>query len=241
VPRPPPGTLTVTPSTGLRHEDVVRVSGTGWPLSVGWIDVLTCAAGAEPGDVCPSVGGLFDPGADEAFAGDARPRVVVPDPDGGDGYVRCDSAPGACVLVAAPAIAPDLWSAPVPLEFEPVPTVVPVITPLAVTAPEGDAGTSTAYVPVALSEPSLEPVTVHYQTFDAPALPWAAVSGEDYTATSGTITFPPLETSAGIAVEVHGDTLAEGDEMALVALTDPVGGTIGGYSGIGGVVIPAED
>jgi hypothetical protein len=241
VPTPPAGTLSVTPTTGLADQQVLRATGTGWARSMGPVEVSVCAAGAAPGEPCNSVSALTDTRQDGTFAADVHAPIEFTDPAGGPDTVRCDSAPGACVLVASPWAAPAVRSAPVPLEFAYVPPVVPVVLPLAVTVVEGDTGPTTADVPVVLSQPTRVPVTVAYQTFDAPALGWVATSGADYTPTSGTLTFAPGQTQATIPVAVHGDTSVEGGEMALVAVTDPVGATVGGFSGIGGASITDDD
>jgi hypothetical protein len=76
---------------------------------------------------------------------------------------------------------------------------------------EGDSGTSPVTVNIKLSNPSLDPVTVNYQTFDADAL-----AGVDYVATSGSVTFAPNVTTMPITVQVIGDTLAEFNEKFIV-------------------------
>jgi uncharacterized repeat protein (TIGR01451 family) len=83
---------------------------------------------------------------------------------------------------------------------------------------EGDGGTTPALFEVSLSSPSLVPVTVDYATADG-----TATAGSDYDAASGTLTFAPGETTKTIAVQVHGDTAPEGDEVFLVSLSNPVG------------------
>jgi hypothetical protein len=53
-----------------------------------------------------------------------------------------------------------------------------------------------------------------------------AVAGQDYNATSGTVTFPAGSTSADVVVQVRGDTIDEPDETFFVNLSNPIGGTI---------------
>ncbi len=79
----------------------------------------------------------------------------------------------------------------------------------------------TASVPVTLSAPSGRPVTVDFATADGTAL-----SGQDYTAGSGTITFAPGVTSTPVDVTVSADTAYESDETFLVTLTNPSNATI---------------
>jgi sugar lactone lactonase YvrE len=82
---------------------------------------------------------------------------------------------------------------------------------------EGNSGTKTFALPVNLSNPSVQTVTVNYSTADG-----TAVAGSDYVATSGTLTFAPGVTSNFINVAVNGDTVVEPDETLLVKLSNPV-------------------
>ena len=59
-------------------------------------------------------------------------------------------------------------------------------------------------------------MTVDYATRD-----YSALAGEDYVATSGTLTFDPGQTSKTISVEILGDTNVEPDEELIVELTNP--------------------
>jgi chitinase len=80
---------------------------------------------------------------------------------------------------------------------------------------EGYYGTTTVYAfTVRLSMPSSEEVIVGYETVDG----WA-LAGEDYAATSGSVTFAPGETEKVIYVEVFGDDYYEGDEYFSIGLT----------------------
>lgn len=87
--------------------------------------------------------------------------------------------------------------------------------------PEGDSGTSLLTLTVNLSESSTQPITVHYQTADD-----TAIAGQDYTATTGTLTFAPGETTKAIAIPMLGDTLDEPDETLLVTLDTPTHATL---------------
>ncbi|NUQ65589.1 MAG: proprotein convertase P-domain-containing protein [Pirellulales bacterium] len=75
---------------------------------------------------------------------------------------------------------------------------------------------------VSLSQPSNQPVTVSYATVE-----WTAKAGQDYTATSGSVTFAPQETSKPIAVPILDDAIREsGDglvsgETFSVRLSNP--------------------
>ena len=81
---------------------------------------------------------------------------------------------------------------------------------------------------VTLAQPSNQTVTVQYATSNG-----TATGGDDYVATTGTLTFAPGETSKTISVVVLGDTVAEGAESFLVTLSSPTGATVGDGIGTG--------
>lgn len=86
----------------------------------------------------------------------------------------------------------------------------PAVTPFGVLVnTEGDTGSTTWQLPVYLSEPLAEPVTVDYQTLDGITSPGLATSGSDFVSTSGTLTFAPGETVQYVDIEILGDTIAD--------------------------------
>jgi CSLREA domain-containing protein len=86
---------------------------------------------------------------------------------------------------------------------------------------EGNSGTATATFTVSLSGQSSQTVTVLYATANV-----TATAGSDYVATSGTLTFLPLETIKTIPVAVNSDINFEPDETFVVNLSNPVNATI---------------
>ncbi len=100
----------------------------------------------------------------------------------------------------------------------------PKIHPGGVGVMEGDSGTVTAEVPVSLSAPSTQPVTVDWATFDNGGA-GVATAGVDYAAASGSVTFAPGETTATVSITVYGDTIAETPlvwgEWILVSFSNP--------------------
>ena len=86
---------------------------------------------------------------------------------------------------------------------------------------EGRKGTRRLNLNVTLSSSSSDVVTVSYATADGTAL-----ANADYTATSGTLTFLPGETSRTISVGIKGDLKSEPDETFTVELSNAVGATI---------------
>ncbi|MYI80420.1 MAG: hypothetical protein F4060_10835, partial [Holophagales bacterium] len=95
---------------------------------------------------------------------------------------------------------------------------------------EGAAGESaTMTFEVTLSEISTLNVTVDYAEGGGTATP-----GEDYTAVaSGTLTFPPGDTSRTIDVTVLGDNDAEPDETVVIELSGPTNAPLGVATGTG--------
>ena len=90
---------------------------------------------------------------------------------------------------------------------------------------------------VTLSAASTTPVTVAYSTVDG-----TAKAGLDYTATSGTLTFPANVTSETITVPVLSDAALTSSETLSVLLSLPSGATIAQSKGAGtinpAVVVP---
>ena len=70
---------------------------------------------------------------------------------------------------------------------------------------------------VRLSNPSVETVSVNYQTVDGTAL-----AGVDYISTNGTLTYAPLETVKNISIQVLGDVQFEPSEFFTVGFSNPV-------------------
>lgn len=80
---------------------------------------------------------------------------------------------------------------------------------------EGNRGTKSLSFTIKLSAAYDQSVTVNYATSDG-----SAIAGEDYVATSGTVTFAPGETSKTIVVQIKGDKKKEADEWFMVNLSD---------------------
>nr|MCW1957125.1 glycosyl hydrolase family 18 protein [Mycobacterium sp.] len=102
----------------------------------------------------------------------------------------------------------------------------PVVTPPSIsignsTVTEGNSGTSTAAFAVNLSKAATTTVTVGYSTANG-----TATAGQDYTASTGTLTFAPGVTSQTVNVAVTGDTAVESSETFTVTLANPVGASL---------------
>ena len=82
-----------------------------------------------------------------------------------------------------------------------------------------EAANATVDFTVTLSRGASETVTVDYATSDG-----TATAGEDYTSTSGTLTFAAGETSKTVQVPVLDDSIDEGEETFTLTLSNASGG-----------------
>ncbi|MBD2072959.1 DUF4347 domain-containing protein [Phormidium sp. FACHB-592] len=105
----------------------------------------------------------------------------------------------------------------------------PTISINSVSQTEGNIGTTPYAFTASLSHASDETVTINYATANGTA----TLADNDYTATSGTLTFAPGTTSQTITVLGKGDSLIEANETFLVNLTAPTSGTIATGTGTG--------
>ena len=79
-----------------------------------------------------------------------------------------------------------------------------------------------ATVTVRLSAASDYAVTVDYATSDG-----TATAGADYSATGGTLTFAPGQTSLTFSVPIDDDLLPEANETVKLTLSNPVNAGLG--------------
>ncbi len=106
-----------------------------------------------------------------------------------------------------------------------------------VSQPEGDT-TNTMLFTVTLSNPSSTDITVNFATQDGTA----TTAGNDYTATSGTLTFAANSTASQIVtVTILGDQLTESDEDFQVVLSNPQGATLDSSQGMATGTIQNDD
>jgi hypothetical protein len=113
-------------------------------------------------------------------------------------------------------------------------SVTPVVLPDIGSVAEGDSGTTALQVPVSLSLPSTQPVTVQWNTEFVTGAPGnQADPATDYVPSSGTFTFAPGQTTGSVTIPVNGDVLIEPDEYVVVSFHDPTNATVGGFWGLG--------
>jgi hypothetical protein len=85
---------------------------------------------------------------------------------------------------------------------------------------EGNTGSAPADFQVTLTRAAAFTVTVDYEAVNGP-VQGGATAGVDFTATAGTLTFAPGETSKTVTVPILGDEIYEGDETFTFRLTNP--------------------
>jgi hypothetical protein len=125
------------------------------------------------------------------------------------------------------------------IQFAPTP---PLVIPGTASVHEGNSGTVALHLPVTLSYPSTQTVTVQWATLFVPGAPdFQADPATDYTPASGTVTFTPGQTVQSVTISVHGDTLVEPNEYFAVQFRNPTNAAIGGYYGLGGGGILNDD
>ncbi len=99
-----------------------------------------------------------------------------------------------------------------------------LLSPSGVGVTEGDSGSFEALVPIRLSGPLPEAITVDYEAWPG-AGTGRATLGEDFTGASGTLTIPAGETVGHVPVQIIGDTVAEPDflwgEWGYVRFSNP--------------------
>ena len=103
----------------------------------------------------------------------------------------------------------------------PPPPPVPTLSIADGSVLEGKKGTRRLHLNVTLSWSSSDVVTVGYATAAGTAL-----ANSDYTATSGTLTFLPGQTSGTISISIKGDREREPNETFTVQLSSAVGATL---------------
>lgn len=102
-----------------------------------------------------------------------------------------------------------------------------------VTDAEGNAGATQFDFAVTLSAASATPVTVDWTSADG----LATTADNDYSPSSGTLTFDPGDPlTQSISIAVQGDTAVEPDETFVVGLSNPSGATLTDAQGTGTIL-----
>ncbi len=119
------------------------------------------------------------------------------------------------------------------LNGAPLGSALPSLAISDASAVEPSSGSTLLNFPVKLSAASNTPVSVHYTTVDG-----SAIAGSDYTATSGTLTFAPGQTSQTISVPILASSTASGTETFQVRLSSPTGASLNATLATGTIQAP---
>jgi subtilisin family serine protease len=107
----------------------------------------------------------------------------------------------------------------------------PIVTIANVSMPEGNFGTPVMRFLVTLATAATRQTSVAFTTTNG-----TAIAGEDYLAAKGAVVFRAGETAKTVDVRLVGDTRVESDETLTVALSNPVGLTLGIATATGTIV-----
>ena len=107
-------------------------------------------------------------------------------------------------------------------------------------------GTADLAVAVTLSAPSNRTVTAKWTTLHVPGAAANPVLGPqaplaDYTASSGTVTFAPGQTTGVVHIPVISDSSPGPDEYVLVSFSNATNASVGGFWGLGFGVITHDE
>jgi len=149
-----------------------------------------------------------------AFATGSSPSGVAVGDFNGDGRIDVAATTGGSNTVSV-LLNDGNWGPEVP------PPPPPLLRIGHAMVTEENVGTADARFTVTLSAASDRDVTFRYATADG-----TATAGVDYAAASGLVTIPAGQTSATIAVAVHGDRIFESSESFSVLLTEPTDAVI---------------
>ena len=208
-------------SVGAEIEYRYEVSNSGTVTLTGAVTITDDTVSGITCDVLPD--GVLGPGAETTCAG--RYRVQQGDVDAGEVESRASATLDG--VTTAEATARVRWRADQQ-------RVVPVVTVSATRAAES---VGTVELQVRLSVASAQTVTVDYETEDD-----SAIAGEDYTETSGTLTFGPGATARTIEVVVIDDAEDEQEETFEVTLSGAWNATLsGGQAELTGTATIADD
>lgn len=239
---PPPdprGSITIDPFRQYGAGTPVTVTGSGFRPDAT-IDVYQCTTDpTTPADCATPLRRLTSDGSGSFVTSSGLVVSGSITPPGGS-TTSCYEPSGDCVLAVAEAQDFTGTVVTVPLvDVGPVPTVNPGIGVVT----EGDDGSPVLEISVTLTNDWHEPIEVPWSTLFSDS--WDPVvradPGVDYTATSGTVTFAPLETEQSVLVPIIPDTTPETSELLIVGFVQPPNANMNGFWGLGFGAILDDD
>ena len=137
----------------------------------------------------------------------------LPNVPAAGGLVDCADPATNCVVGAADVN--DVAGTVVGVSIAFAPPPVPTVVAHANAGSEGNSGTTNLFLPMTITNPNLQSITVPWTTVFVPGAPGnQADPATDYTPSSGTVTFPSGAADGQDAtVSVNGDTLIEPDRV----------------------------
>ncbi len=219
------------PSVGLVGQQVVQVSGLGFtpnaefrvrqcwvPFTYPWLERCTHGKIVESS----SSGVVMTPLV-------VRRRLTRP-----ESITTCGDGGTPCFVIVQRSDEPT-ERAMMMISFTGRTFERPKLVPLAVTVSE-DVGIAMVRIRLDANPDRL----VSAAAFDWHTLPWTANASDFQAANRSTLISPYLPV-VYLPVKIIDDPIAETDEVALVQVTDTVNAGIGGYNGVGAVVIIDND
>ena len=230
-PPPPPDLPDLTIDDVSVAEDAGNAEFTVTADTTSTIDITVVYAtddeSATAGDDYTTTTGTLTIRAEQLSATFEVPVIDDSDPEGDETFaVNLSNAQGATIRGGEARGTIELndgFTPPPPPP--PPPPPLPVLTIGDATVHEGG---GTAVFTVTANAESSGTMTVEYATADD-----SATAGDDYTSTSGTLTFSAGDRTATIEVTVIDDSDEEQDETFKVRLTNPAGATIEDDEGVG--------
>jgi chitinase len=109
------------------------------------------------------------------------------------------------------------------IDDDDTPPTPPALQSATITTVEGNAGTTSVQLPVSLSKPWHEDITITWATEPRSGCLFVcqATVGVDYAAASGSLTIPTGQTTATVTLTVYGDTDLEPLEIFAVGFSAP--------------------
>ncbi|MDH3705120.1 MAG: neocarzinostatin apoprotein domain-containing protein [Acidimicrobiia bacterium] len=216
-------TFSVSPDSDLVDGQEVTVTASGLAPNMS-ADVATCTG--DPARCTPATTSMTDDDGNLS-----TPLIVSRFPPSRDCFVD------AC-YVRVRISGADFVVAPISFR-QPI-----VVLPMVGSVVEGDAGTVAVEVPVTLSAPSSDEVTVQWEIIALPQIDPALVAtpGVDFIDDgTGVVTFASNDTDEVVSITVNGDTDVEEDELIVLRFHSATNALIGGFYGLGVGVILDDD
>jgi len=222
----PGATLSLAPTNASQTEGnfgskafTFTVTRTGNTTSTNTVNWVVTGTGTNPANATDFVGGVF-PSGTVTFGTNITSQVISVSVNGDTTFepnetftVNLYNPNNGAALSTATATGT--------ITNDDLPSVN--LSPNGQTVVEGLTSPQNLSYTVSLSGSSTQTITVQYSTANGTAL-----SGSDYTATTGTLTFNPGVTNKTISIPILNNSVNEANETFTVKLTSPTNAILGG-------------